>query len=102
MNEVIPVLQNWTDYQIVGVALMVGFVLKNYIDMDNKHIPLIMLIVGVLSSYGLGGWQGFEQTVIRGGMSGLVSTGLHQVFHQYVKGDGQIHEIPNENFMKGE
>ena len=102
MTEIIEVLQNWTNLSIVGGSLIFGYILKNYIDMDNKHIPLIMAITGVLISVALNGYVGFEVTVLGGAMSGLASTGLHQVFHQYIKGNKVEHELPYDVYKGDE
>ena len=76
--------------------MIFGYILNNYIPMDNKHIPLIMAITGVLISVALNGYVGFEETVLSGALSGLASTGLHQVFHQYIKAEQVPHEFPKE------
>ena len=86
------ILQNWTNLTIVGGALIFGYILNNYINMDNKHIPLIMAITGILISVAINGYIDFEQTILVGSLSGLASTGLHQVFHQYIKSEKNITE----------
>lgn len=69
----------------VLVCLIVGYVLKNYIPLDNKHIPLIMALCGVISTLAIHkGYVSFEITIIGGALSGLASTGLHQAFSQYI------------------
>lgn len=86
MTDILTVLQEWTNLSIVGGALVLGYILKNYIDMNSKHIPLIMAITGIAISFVLNGYVGFEKTIIAGALSGLTSTGLHQVFKQYLSG----------------
>ena len=71
---------------IIG-CLTFGYILKEYIPLDNKHIPLLLAITGIALSFALYGNQGVEQTIIAGALSGLASTGLHQAFHQYIKKD---------------
>ena len=85
MNEIINVLQNWTNLSIVGGSLIFGYLLKNYIPMDNKHIPVIMATTGMIISVVLNGYVSFEATILTGALSGLASTGLHQVFKQYIE-----------------
>mgnify|MGYP001385363941 CR=1 FL=1 len=87
MTEIINVLQNWTNLSIVGGSLIFGYILKNYIPLDNKHIPAVMAGLGIGLAFVLNGYVSFEVTVLGGALSGLASTGLHQVFHQYIKGD---------------
>lgn len=89
MNEIINILQNWTNVQIIVGCLTFGYVLKHYVAMDSKHIPLIMAVLGVFLSFALNGFKyvSFETTIIGGALSGLASTGLHQVFAQYIHGN---------------
>mgnify|MGYP001164607272 FL=1 len=65
-------------------CLVIGYVLKNYIALDNKHIPLIMALCGILITVAINGYVSVEVTVIGGALSGLASTGLHQAFSQYI------------------
>lgn len=71
---------------IVGICLCVGYVIKTSIPkIDNKYIPLIMAILGLV----LNVWINFNITpeIMLGGMfSGLVSTGLHQVYKNLIEG----------------
>lgn len=96
MENLIQTLQEWTNITILGGSLIFGYILNNYIDMDNKHIPLIMAVTGVLINVAINGYVGFEETILVGSLSGLASTGLHQVFHQYIKADQVAHEFPKE------
>lgn len=84
---------------VIG-CLIFGYVLKNYIPTDNKHIPLILVIGGILMSVALDGFVSIETTVLGGALSGLVSTGLHQLFHQYIKGSDK--ELTYNELNKGE
>ncbi|WP_018592636.1 phage holin family protein [Terrisporobacter glycolicus] len=73
-------LNDYVVLVIVGICVCVGYVLKNsFPSLDNKYIPLIMAILGVV----LNVWivKIISPDVILGGMfSGLASTGLHQLF----------------------
>lgn len=77
-----------TDFSIpviVGICLCVGYILKNVVPIDkiNKFIPLIMGAMGL----GLNIWinLGISPEIILGGLvSGLASTGLYEVFHQFI------------------
>lgn len=73
-------LNDYVVLVIVGICVCVGYVLKNsFPSLDNKYIPLIMAILGVV----LNVWivKIISPDVILGGMfSGLGSTGLHQLF----------------------
>ena len=72
---------------VVGICLCIGYVLKNsFPKLDNKYIPLIMAISGVV----LNVWISKEITpdiLLAGMISGLSSTGLHQTFKNIIGGD---------------
>ena len=70
---------------VVGICLCVGYVIKNLIPSDkvNKFIPLIMAVLGV----GLNMWMNLAispEIVLGGLFSGLASTGMHQLFKQFI------------------
>ena len=71
---------------VVGICLCVGYVIKHLIPTDavNKFIPLIMAVLGV----GLNVWLNwaFTPEILLGGLaSGLASTGMHQIFKQFIE-----------------
>ena len=72
---------------VVGICLCIGYVLKNsFPKLDNKYIPLIMAILGVV----LNVWISKEITpdiLLAGMISGLSSTGLHQTLKNIIGGD---------------
>ena len=72
---------------VVGICLCIGYVLKNsFPKLDNKYIPLIMAILGVVLNI----WISKEITpdiLLAGMISGLSSTGLHQAFKNIIGGD---------------
>lgn len=75
---------------VVGICLCIGYVIKHLIPSDrvNKFIPLIMAVLGVVVNTWLNGFV-FTPEILLGGLaSGLASTGMHQVFKQFIeKGD---------------
>ncbi len=74
---------------IMGICLMVGYVVKHWIkDADNKIIPTVCAIVGLLVAVWMH-WGNITPTVILSGLaSGLASTGLHQAFKQLLEKKG--------------
>ena len=73
---------------VVGTCLCVGYAIKHFIPTDkvNKFIPLIMAVLGV----GLNVWinGAFTPEILLGGLaSGLASTGMHQIFKQFIERD---------------
>ena len=67
---------------IVG-CLVVGWVLKHWLPTDNKYIPTAMVILGAVLCVILDGLS--VTSIIAGALAGAISTGLHQVFAQYIK-----------------
>lgn len=84
------------DYMIAGVVvvcLAVGFIIKHLIPSDaiNKYIPLIVGVLGVFINTWLNDFT-FTVDILAGGLvSGLASTGLHQVFKQFIESDFANH-----------
>ena len=72
---------------VVGICVCAGYVMKHAIPSDriNKYIPLTMAVIGVVLNAWLNGFV-FTPEVLLGGLaSGLASTGLHQVFAQFIE-----------------
>ena len=71
---------------VLGICLCVGYIIKKWIkDVDNKYIPTIIAILGVGLSIWISGWQITPEVILSGMISGLGSTGMHQVFKQFVE-----------------
>ena len=73
---------------IIGICLCIGYILKNLIPTDkvDRFIPLIMGTLGNVINIWLN--MAFTPTILLGGvLSGLASTGLHQVFKQFINKD---------------
>ena len=83
----ITFLNDYVVLVVVGICLCIGYVLKNsFPKLDNKYIPLIMAILGVV----LNVWIAKKITpdiLLAGMISGLSSTGLHQAFKNIIGGD---------------
>lgn len=80
----IDFLNNYVILLILGICLCVGYVIKTSIPkLDNKYIPLIMAILGVILNIWIN--MSFSPGILLGGLfSGLSSTGLHQAFKQLI------------------
>ena len=74
---------------IVGICLGVGYIVKHWIkDVDNKIIPTMCAILGVLLAFWINWGSITPEVLLMGLASGLASTGLHQTFKQLInKGD---------------
>lgn len=83
-------LSNYIVPVIVAACLMLGFVVKQWVkDVDNKWIPTIVAIAGAL----LAVWINLDnvtlEAIVGGAVSGLASTGLHQLFKQWIDNGGK-------------
>ena len=86
-------LNDYVVVVVVAICLCVGYVLKNIVATDkvNKFIPLIMAVLGVVLNMWLNGFTFSPEILLGGLVSGLASTGMHQVFKQFIeKKDGGI------------
>ena len=72
---------------IVGICLCIGFILKNLVMTDkiNKFIPLIVAVIGVVVNAWLNTWTITPEILLSGMFSGLASTGMHQLFKQFIE-----------------
>lgn len=72
---------------IVGICLCIGFILKNLVTTDkiNKFIPLIVAVIGVVVNAWLNVWTVTPEILLSGMFSGLASTGMHQLFKQFIE-----------------
>lgn len=71
---------------VLGICLCAGYVIKQWVnDVDNKYIPTICAILGILLAAWINEWAITPQIALGGMVSGLASTGLHQVFKQYLE-----------------
>lgn len=83
-----PDLNFLTEYimpVIVGICLCVGFIVKKWVkDVDNKYIPTICTVLGLIIAIWMNGWIITPTIILSGLISGMASTGLHQLVKQYV------------------
>lgn len=71
---------------IVGICLIVGYLIKNFTGADNRFIPVVVTVLGVALAVWMN-WPAVTPEVILGGaVSGLASTGMHQMFRQWIEG----------------
>lgn len=80
------VFENYFVLSVVLACLIVGYIIKKWIkDVDNKYIPTIVTVVGMLLNLVVSGVS--IESAIFGAFMGLASTGLHQAFKQYIEKD---------------
>ena len=72
---------------VVGVCLCVGYLIKHTIPNDkvNQFIPLIVAVLGVILNVWLNGFAFTPEILLGGLVSGLASTGMHQIFKQFIE-----------------
>ena len=83
----ISVLTQYLDLIVVGICLCVGYVVKKWIkDVDNKYIPTIVGILGLILKVCFSINTGINGEVILSGLfSGLASTGLYEAFKNIIE-----------------
>ena len=69
---------------IVGICLIVGYLMKNVTGADHRAIPVVVTVLGVALAVWMN-WPAITPEIILGGaVSGLASTGMHQLFKQWM------------------
>ena len=90
MENLITILNESIVLVVLIICLCVGFIIKNIIPNDkiNRFIPLIVAILGVLINVWYNGFAFTPEIVLGGLISGLASTGLHQLLKQFIEKGG--------------
>lgn len=79
-NYLIPV--------IVGLCLVVGYLFKHVTSADNRFIPIVVTVLGVALSIWISWPEITPEVILSGAVSGLASTGMHQLFKQWIDNGG--------------
>lgn len=66
---------------VLAACLVAGFVLKKWCPTDNKWIPTVLVVLGAVLGCVASADVSLE-SIVAGAVTGLASTGLHQVFKQ--------------------
>ena len=70
---------------VVAICLCLGYIIKHSITfIPNKYIPLIMAISGVILNLWLNNWSFTPEILLGGLVSGLASTGTHQMIRNII------------------
>ena len=73
---------------VSGICLCAGFVIKKWIqDLDNKYIPTIVSVLGIFLATWMNAWHLTPEVILSGLVSGLASTGMYELFRQYIEKD---------------
>lgn len=71
---------------VLGICLCVGYIIKQWVhDVDNKYIPTLVAVLGIFLSMWIDNWNITPEVILRGLTSGLASTGMHQMFKQFIE-----------------
>ena len=81
-----------TEYLVpvfVGICLFGGYIVKNLTPADNRFIPAVVTLLGVAIAVWMN-WPAVTPEIIFGGaLSGLASTGMHQLLKQWLETGGK-------------
>lgn len=81
-------LDVWLCPSIVGFCLVLGYLAKSIPFVDNRYIPFVVCLIGVALSVWLN-WPAVTlDAVLSGAVSGLASTGMYELFAQWLKKGG--------------
>ena len=83
----IETLNAFVNPVVVCFCLVVGYVIKHLLpNVSNRVIPATVVVVGIIVSLWINQWTFLTpDTIISGALSGLVSTGMHQFFSQWIE-----------------
>ncbi len=71
---------------VMVICLLAGYILKHWIsDVDNRIIPTMVAVLGAVCACINAKGVSLE-LVASGAVTGLASTGLHQMFKQLIEG----------------
>lgn len=88
-------IKNYLVIAVLLACLCVGFILKHLVPGKkiNKFIPLIMAVLGTALNVWINGSSLTPDILIGGMLSGLASTGLYEMFRQFIESDiGNVFE----------
>ena len=70
---------------VMAICLIVGYILKHWIkDVDNRIIPTVLAVLGAVCAC-VNAWDISLDLIVAGAMTGLASTGVHQIFKQWIE-----------------
>ncbi len=80
-------LENYFVLIIIGICLCIGYIVKNILPTQalNRFIPLIVGLLGVAVAIWLNGFAFTPEILLSGLVSGLASTGMHELFKQFIE-----------------
>lgn len=85
-NRSMDILNHYLVPVIVGLCLVAGYLLKHVTCADNRFIPLVVTVLGVALAVWMHCPTVTPEVILGGAVSGLASTGMHQLFKQWIDG----------------
>ena len=90
----ISILQEYTIIPVVVGCLCTGYCLKHFTQFLNNAIPSMMAVLGIVLAIlinlnNLGDIPSITLIAIQGALSGLASTGLHQMLKDFIERGGK-------------
>lgn len=73
----------------VAGSVVVGYILKHWIPTDNKWIPTILPIIGIIIAC-LANHSVDISYIVAGAVSGCGAVGIHQAFIQHIDGGADL------------
>lgn len=81
---------NYVYPEITIACLIIGFVIKMWLkDVDNRLIPTIVAVAGLGLAVAANWGNVTIAVAIGGALSGLASTGMHQMLKQWIDNGGK-------------
>ena len=71
---------------IVGICLILGYLIKHFTGADNRLIPTVVTVLGVVLAVWMNWPAVTPEVILSGAVSGLASTGMHQLLKQWIEG----------------
>ena len=89
--ENITMLNTWINPTILAICLVVGYAVKHLLPrVSNRLIPVTEVVVGIITALWMNQWGVLTPDILlSGALSGLASTGLHQLFKQWIEGKAE-------------
>ena len=82
----LSILNEYLVFVVMVACLVVGYIIKHatfFKWLNNDNIPAVLAVVGLVLNLFVSGFS--VESAVYGAAMGLMSTGLHQAFKQFVE-----------------
>ena len=96
------IFQKYLIVVVVGICLCVGYSIKHVAGKKKitKWIPGIVAVLGVFLNIWVSGWKISPDIVLGGMISGLASTGMHEMLRNFIRREEKEAAVETEEEMK--